>query len=115
MAEENDKPTPTPAPISTDAAAAYASYTNAAPQAEPAPTEATKATAPSAAFPYSEELAKESVSLHDDLSKVQTNATEAARLSGDHFSRLLYGPDVDRHLSPYGVPPTPNSLDSRKP
>lgn len=112
MNEENDTPTAIP----PDAAAAYASYTNAAPQAEPAPAaEAAEADAPNAAFPYAEKLAEDRVSMRDDLSKVQTSATEAARLSGDHFVRLLYGPDADLHLSPYGVPPTPNSLDSRKP
>ena len=68
-----------------------------------------------AVFPYAQKLAEETISLHDDLTKVQSNATEAARLSGDHFARLLYGPDVEQHVSPYGVPPTPNSLDSRKP
>lgn len=111
MAEDND----TPISIPADPAAAYASYTNAAPQAEPAPAEATEAAEVSALFPYAEKLAEDRVSMRDDLSKVQTSATEAARLSGDHFARLLYGPDADLHLSPYGVPPTPNSLDSRKP
>lgn len=76
---------------------------------------ANEAKVQNAVFPYAQTLAEDTVALRDDLTKVQSNATEAARLSGDHFSRLLYGPDVDRHLSPYGVPPVPNSLDSRKP
>lgn len=68
-----------------------------------------------AVFPFAQKLDEEALTLRDELTKAQSNATEAARLSGDHFTRLLYGPDADRHLSPYGVPPTPNSLDSRKP
>lgn len=99
-------------------AADSTSYANAAPQAEPALAEAAgtaEAFVPHAVFPYAETLSEDPIALRDDLSKVQTNATEAARLSGDHFSRLLYGPDADLHLSPYGVAPTPNSLDSRKP
>lgn len=54
------------------------------------------------------------VALRDDLTSVQTSGPRAAQLSGEHFSRLLYGPDADMHISPYGVPPVPNSLDSRE-
>lgn len=56
----------------------------------------------------------DTVALRDELSGVQSSGTRAAHLSGDHFSRLLYGPGADAHISPYGVPPVPNSLDSRE-
>lgn len=104
----------TDTPESVPTQAAGTTPASAIPQAEPAPVEAVAAER-SAVFPAAQGLVADPASMRDDLSKVQTNATEAARLSGDHFSRLLYGPDADLHMSPYGVPPTPNALDSRKP
>lgn len=56
----------------------------------------------------------DTVAIRDDLTGVQSSATRAAQLSGEHFARLLYGPGADAHISPYGVPPVPNSLDSRE-
>ncbi|HLZ22199.1 MAG TPA: hypothetical protein VKQ30_08770 [Ktedonobacterales bacterium] len=56
----------------------------------------------------------DTAALRDELSGVQSSGSRAAYLSGEHFSRLLYGPGADDHISPYGVPPVPNSLDSRE-
>jgi hypothetical protein len=64
--------------------------------------------------PISESASADTVALRDELTEVQTSATRAAQLSGEHFTRLLYGPSADAHISPYGVPPVPNSLDSRE-
>lgn len=65
--------------------------------------------------PFQQEifLAPDHVALRDDLTGAQSSGTRAAQLSGEHFSRLLYGADVNEHVSPYGVPPVPNALDSR--
>lgn len=64
--------------------------------------------------PVSLSESADTVALRDELTEVQTSATRAAQLSGEHFTRLLYGPSADAHISPYGVPPVPNSLDSRE-
>lgn len=109
MANENETLDTTPAQT------ASGSNTEAAPVRPAVESAAREAGERNAMFPYAQKLAEDTISLRDDLSKVQSSATEAARLSGDHFAHLLYGPEADQHLSPYGVPPTPNSLDSRKP
>lgn len=66
--------------------------------------------------PFRQEIsaAPDDVALRDDLTGAQSSSTRAAQLSGERFSRLLYGPDVATHLSPYGVAPVPNALDNRE-
>ena len=64
--------------------------------------------------PVSLSESADTVALRDELTEAQTSAPRAAQLSGEHFTRLLYGPSADTHISPYGVAPVPNSLDSRE-
>lgn len=81
----------------------------------PAPLEGASPTEPPRT-PFQQEVSAspDQVALRDDITGAQSSSTRAARLSGEHFSRLLYGPDVETHLSPYGVAPVPNALDSRE-
>jgi hypothetical protein len=64
-------------------------------------------------FLHSEFITADPVTNHDELTMAVSHAAEAARLCGEHFVRLLYGFTVDAHVSPYGIVPTRNSLDSR--
>jgi hypothetical protein len=64
-------------------------------------------------FLHSEFITADPVTNHDELTLAVSHAPEAARLCGEHFVRLLYGFTVDAHVSPYGIVPTRNSLDSR--
>lgn len=66
-------------------------------------------------FQHSEYITADPITNHDELTRAQSHGSAAARMSGDHFDRLLYGFDVENHLSPYGVAPTPNSLDTGTP
>ncbi len=66
-------------------------------------------------FQHSEYITADPITNHDELTRAQSRGSAAARMSGDHFDRLLYGFDVENHLSPYGVAPTPNSLDTGAP
>lgn len=65
-------------------------------------------------FQHSEYITADPITNHDELTRAQSRGS-AAHMSGDHFDRLLYGFDVENHLSPYGVAPTPNSLDTGTP
>ena len=64
-------------------------------------------------FLHSEFITADPATNHDELTMALSHAPEAARLCSEHFVHLLYGFTVDAHVSPYGVVPTPNSLDSR--
>ena len=59
-------------------------------------------------------LSEDTSDLHDDLFQAIGHGTRAAELSAAHLSRLIYGPDVERHIAPYGVPPVPGSLDAQQ-
>lgn len=88
--------------------------------AAPATTTAVPATETAAhiihtPFQHSEYITADPITNHDELTRAQSHGSAAARMSGDHFDRLLYGFDVENHLSPYGVAPTPNSLDTGTP
>lgn len=68
-----------------------------------------------APFQHSEYITADPITNHDELTRAQSRGSAAACMSGDHFDRLLYSFDVENHLSPYGVAPTPNSLDTGTP
>jgi hypothetical protein len=72
----------------------------------------TRDTAGQGPFQYTADVVADRVTYRDDLTRAQSSGPAAARLSGDHFSRLLYGAETARHISPYGVPPTPGALDT---
>ena len=86
------------------------------PPTSPGATPSDSAATPGPRAPFRHEVSAppDQVALRDDLTGVQSSGTRAAQLSGEHFARLLYGPGTDNHLSPYGVAPVPNSLDSRE-
>lgn len=79
------------------------------------PTSETAAHVIRTPFQHSAYITADPITNHDELTRAQSHGTAAAGMSGDHFDRLLYGYGVENHLSPYGVAPTPNSLDTRAP
>ena len=52
----------------------------------------------------------------DDIARSRSDGSVAARLSGERFARLLYGPRVERHVSPYSVisPANPQPRGARQ-
>jgi hypothetical protein len=55
--------------------------------------------------------------IRDDLSTARTSGSAAARLSGDHLSRLTYDTGAaDLHTAPYGAQYDPNyQVGSKQP
>jgi hypothetical protein len=66
-------------------------------------------------FQHSDFIMADPIANRDELTMAQSRGSAAARMSGDHIDHLLYGLDVENHLSPYGVVPTPNALDTPTP
>ncbi len=95
--------------------------------ATPEATDATATAAPSAATPRDAEDAGDALkafiasggtfgmAIRDTLAQAQSDATGAAKMSGEHISNLLYGAEaVDQHTAPYTGRAYPNPNDYRE-
>lgn len=67
-------------------------------------------------FQHEHDVIHDPVSQRDEISEAQSDAESAAKLSGKHFSELLYTPDYiyDPRSSPQGVDYYPQYPDSKE-